>query len=76
MSFKDVRQQDLLLGRGPRVGYLAGDGSLAAPLGITAAALPEQLVDGRIPLPGVLPLMLIGLLGLGWQRGAVARAAG
>lgn len=69
VSFKDVRQQELLLGRGPRAGYLGGGGDLAAPLGITATGLPAELIDGQVPVPGVLPLVLIGLLGLIWQRG-------
>ncbi len=68
VSFKDVRQQDLLLGRGPRAGIIGGDGPLAAPLGITAMALPLVVVDAQVPLPGVLPLCLIGLAGLVLQR--------
>jgi hypothetical protein len=68
VTFKDVRQQDLLLGRGLRAGY---DNTLVSPLGITARfALPEA-VDAQVPAPGALPLVLLGLAGLvmGRRRG-------
>jgi hypothetical protein len=77
INFKDVRQQDLLLGRGPRAG-LAGDGlPLASPLGITTAFfVPDELPEGQngqVPTPGVLSLILIGFGTLLMGRGRSLR---
>ena len=61
VDFKDVRQRDLLLGRGPRAGLLGDSLPLASPLSITTASFLPDEPNRQVPTPGVLPLMLIGL---------------
>ena len=61
VTFKDVRQQALLLGRGLRADY---DSTLASPLGVTTRFARPDAVDAQVPAPGALPLVLIGLAGL------------
>ena len=60
VNFKDVRQQDLLLGRGPRAGLLGDSIPLATPFSITTAFDPRE-PNGQVPAPGALYLILIGL---------------
>ena len=62
VTFKHARQGDWLRNQGPRAGYQDG---LASPLGIVALAAPlNGEVNGQVPEPGALSLLLIGLSGL------------
>jgi hypothetical protein len=69
VNFRDVRQRDLLLGRGPRAGLLGDSALLASPLGITTASFTPDETNGQVPTPGVLSLLLIGLGALMGSRG-------
>jgi hypothetical protein len=62
VTFKHARQGDWLRNQGPRVGYQDG---LASPLGIIATAAPlNGEVNGQVPEPGALSLLLMGLAGM------------
>ncbi len=68
VTFKHARQSDRLRTHGARVGY---GGGFAAPLGIVALSAPlAEEPSGQVPVPGVLPLMVIGLAGMvaGFRR--------
>ncbi len=61
VNFKTDRQLDLIMGRGPRAGLLGDSLPLASPLSIRTAAFAPDPLNGQVPAPGVLSLMLIGL---------------
>ena len=62
VTFKNAKQGDWLRNQGPRVGYQDG---LASPLGIFALAAPlNGEVNGQVPEPGPMSLLLIGLAGM------------
>ena len=73
VNFRDVRQRELLLGRGPRAGLLGDSALLAAPLGITTTSFIAEDANGQVPAPGVLSLILIGLGTLLMGRGRSLR---
>jgi hypothetical protein len=62
VTFKNARQGDWLRNQGPRAGYQDG---LASPLGIFTTGAPlNNEVNGQVPEPGALSLLLIGLAGM------------
>ena len=81
ITFKNVRQQDLLLDSSIRSGYVNSLGGFAAPLvtcapgdesscyaftdGLATQSLPDS---AEVPVPGVPALLLIGMAGLCFAR--------
>ncbi len=75
-SFKQLRQQNRLLGDGLRAAFVDTSGKLAAPLmacsGAQNPGCPDQPIllstlsetNGNVPVPGVPALLLAGLAGL------------